>query len=335
MNMPRAQFGRTDLPPAQQKALRQATGWEIATLCYTSGTIVLVALVLGGSQSMKTAWIEDMLSLLPQIVFLIALPMVRKRPTKTHPYGRHRAMSIGHLVSGVALLTTGLTLAGEAALGLIRTEHPTIGTVNLWEHTIWLGWPMIAVMAIIVIGPFIYGPHKRHLATQLHNKILAADGDMATADWHTNAASILGILGVGIGLWWLDGAAAIFISIGIILDGYRNTRIALADLMDQRALTSDSSTPHPEIARALAALHALPWVTDAGIRARDMGQVLHLEAFVTPTDDTHGIDRIAEASRTVAGDNWQVQDIVVTLTDTIPDEATRQLTRADTKGTGL
>lgn len=70
---------------------------------------------------------------------------------------------------------------------------------------------MIAVMAVIVVGPvFFYGPAKAKLAPVLHNKLLFADADMAKADWHTNVASIVGVLGVGI--WWLDGVAATFTS---------------------------------------------------------------------------------------------------------------------------
>ncbi|GGO60237.1 cobalt transporter [Microbacterium nanhaiense] len=324
----RHQFGRTDLPEEQQRALRSAVRWEIFTLCYSAVTIFLVAIVVGNSQSMRTAWVEDMLSTLPQIVFLIALPMVRKRPTTQHPYGRHRAMSIGHFVAGVALLTIGGALAIESALGLIRLEHPSIGTVNLFGHTIWLGWLMIAVMSVIVVGPFFYGPAKVRAARTLHNKVLYADGDMATADWQTNAASVIGVLGVGMGLWWLDGAAAIFISIGIISDGLRNTRVALSDLMDQRALRFDSTAPHSDIATILGTLHALPWVADAGVRARDMGQVLHIEAFIVPKEAGAGTERIAEASERIAETSWQVQDVVVTLCDEIPAEVTERITRA-------
>ena len=39
----------------------------------TTIAITLVGLVMGGSQAMRTAWIEDMLSTVPQIAFLVAL----------------------------------------------------------------------------------------------------------------------------------------------------------------------------------------------------------------------------------------------------------------------
>lgn len=86
------EFGRTDLPAEQTRALRSAIRWEWFTIGYTSITIAVIALVVGNSQAMRTAWIEDMLSLIPQIAFLVALIFVRRRPDRTHPYGMHRAM---------------------------------------------------------------------------------------------------------------------------------------------------------------------------------------------------------------------------------------------------
>lgn len=314
-------FGRTDLPQEQADALRKAVRWEIVTIAYTSCTIALVALVVGNSQSMRTAWIEDMLSLIPQIAFLVALIFVRRRPNVSHPYGRHRAMGVGHLVAGVALLAVGLNLAFEAVSGLFAAEHPTIGTVNLFGHTIWLGWLMVAVMAVIVVGPLMYGPAKLKLAPVLHNKLLYADADMATADWHTNAASIVGVLGIGMGLWWLDGVAALFISLGIIWDGFRNTKSAVGDLMDQRARTYDGKEPHPLAAEIVETMRDLPWVADAAVRLRDEGQVFHVEVFVVPRKRRVTLRQLDDASEQVADLDWKVQDVVLVPADQLPDEA--------------
>lgn len=317
-------FGRTDLPEEQRTALRKAIRWELFTIGYTLVTIVLVAFVVGNSQAMKTAWIEDMLSLIPQIAFLVALPFVRRSPSRAHPYGRHRAMGVGHLVAGVALLAVGANLAVEAVTGLITAEHPTIGTVVLFGQTVWLGWLMVGVMALIVIGPLFYGRAKAKLAPVLHNKLLFADADMARADWHTNAASIVGVLGVGIGLWWLDGAAALFISLGIIWDGVRNTRAAVADLMDRRGRTHDDRRPHPIIAQTNRYLRSLRWVRRAAVRLRDQGQVFHVEAFVVPRSSRVTTRQLRDASDGVARLDWKMQDVVVVPVDRLPDEADRR-----------
>lgn len=314
----------THLPEKQQESLKKAIRWQIFTICYTICTIILVAFVLGSSQAMKTAWIEDMLSLLPQFAFLIALPFVKRRPTQKHPYGQHRAMSVGHLVGGVALFAVGSILAAESALGLIRVEKPTIGTVNLFGHTIWLGWLMVAVMAVVVIGPVcMYGPAKLKLAPKLHNKLLYADADMAKADWHTNVASIVGVLGVGVGLWWLDGAAAVFISLGIIFDGARNTRAAVSDLMDQRARTYDNKERHPLADTILEYLDSLDWVAESGIRMRDQGQVFHVEVFINPRSGAVTTEQVDQVSRGVDQLDWKIQDIVIAVCTDLPEQLDR------------
>ncbi|WP_232711253.1 cation diffusion facilitator family transporter [Microbacterium sp. BR1] len=316
-------FGRVDLPQDQADALRRAVRLEWITIGFTSVTIVLVALVVGNSQAMKTAWIEDMLSLIPQIAFLVALIFVRRRPTRRFPYGLHRTMGIGHLVAGVALLAVGGSLAAESVIGLLAAEHPTIGTVVVFGTAVWLGWFMIGVMAVIVVGPLIYAPAKSRLAPLLHNKVLFADADMAKADWTTNAASIVGVLGIGIGWWWLDGAAALFISAGILWDGVKNTRTAVRDLMDQRARSVDDREPHPLIEEIIAALSRVSWIREAGVRVRDEGQVFHVEAFVVPRTKRVSVRRLTAATEAIVALDWKVQDVSLIVVAKLPDEAER------------
>jgi divalent metal cation (Fe/Co/Zn/Cd) transporter len=316
-------FGRTDLPEAQAVAMRKAVRIEVFTICYTIVTISVVALVLGNSQAMKTAWVEDILSLAPQVAFLIALFFVRRPPSKRFPYGLHRAMSAGHLVAGVALFVVGATLATEAISGFVKGEHPTIGTIVLFGTSVWLGWVMVAVMAIIAIGPPFYGRYKLKLAEPLHNKLLSADADMASADWQTNAASIVGVLGIGVGLWWLDYAAALFISVGIVWDGVKNMRIATLGLLDKRATTYDEAARHPLIAEVAGALRDLPWVEDAAVRMRDLGQVFHVEAYVVPLDPRTPVEAYESAARAVAALDWKVQDAEVIPVSRLPEEADR------------
>ncbi|MBO3662879.1 cation transporter [Microbacterium stercoris] len=318
-----ARIGRTDLPQEQQEAMRKAVKIEIITIAYTSVTIALIALVVGSSQAMRTAWIEDMLSLLPQIAFLVALLFIRRRPSRRFPFGKHRAMGVGHLVAGVALLIVGGNLAVEAVVGFLRGEHPTIGTVVLFGHTIWLGWLMMSVMAVIVIGPFFYGRYKAKLAGPLHNKLLHADAAMAKADWQTTVASIVGVGGVGLGLWWLDYAAALFISLGILWDGWRNMITAIEDLIDKRATSYDEGSVHPVLRDILRTLHADPAVKDAAVRVRDLGQVLHVEAFVVPRRRRLDLAHLEELQRRVVGLDWKMQDVVIVPVSTLPAEATR------------
>lgn len=48
-----------EFSPEQDKALHKARILEYASLAYLASVIVLMYIVMGSSQAMKTAWLED------------------------------------------------------------------------------------------------------------------------------------------------------------------------------------------------------------------------------------------------------------------------------------
>jgi cation diffusion facilitator family transporter len=317
-------FGRTELPEQQVRVLRRAIRLEWITIGFLAVTVSLVFLVLGNSQAMKAAWIEDLLSFIPPIAFLVAVRVNRLAPTRAHPYGYHRSVGVGHLVAAVALTTMGTFLIIDSASGLIAAEHPTIGTVVLLGQSIWLGWLMIGVMAAIALPPVFIGRVKLKLAKELHNKVLYADADMNKADWMTAVGSIVGVGGIGLGLWWLDAVAALFIATSILWDGVRNLKAAITDLMDERATTFDDKKPHPVTRQVEEYLRTLPWVADAGCRVRDEGHVFHIEAFIVPAGgEMPSLDTLESTREDCVQIDWKVQDIVLVLVPELPDVVDR------------
>lgn len=311
-------FGRTALPPEQVEALRRAVHLERVTIGLLVVTATLVFVVLGSSRAMKAAW-SDLLSFIPPIAFLIAVRLARRPPTTRHPHGFHRSVAVDHLVAAVALTGMGTSLPIDSAINLLRGEHPTIGTVNLFGVTMWLGWLMIAVIAVTAIPPVILGRIKLGLAHELHNKVLYADADMNKADWQTSVGTIVGVRGIGVGLWWMDAAAAIFISGSILHDGVSNLRAAVVDLMDARAKTFDDDRPHPLAGRVDQYLAGLPWVARAGSRVRDEGHVFHIEAFVVPRRKRVALADIERARQDCVALDWKVQDVVIVPVPELPD----------------
>ncbi|WP_341395688.1 cation diffusion facilitator family transporter [Arthrobacter sp. G119Y2] len=315
------QQGRTELPQEQSDALRRAVRLEWITIGFLAVTVTAVFLVMGNSQAMRAAWIEDMLSFIPPLAFLLAVRLVARPPGTRYPYGYHRSIGVAHLVAAVALTVMGSFLIYESATGLMKGEHPPIGTVEMFGSQIWLGWLMMAVMAVTTIPPVIVGRIKIRLARQLHNKVLYADADMNKADWMTAVGSIVGVAGIGLGFWWADAAAALFIALSILRDGLRNMRGAVTDLVDTAATTFDEAEPHPLAEEVTGYLHGLPWVEAAGVRMRDQGQVFHVEAFVVPVKGTPlSLSRLAEAREGCAGIDWKLADTVVVPVQNLPEE---------------
>ena len=314
-----ATFGHTELPEEQADALRRAVRLAWGTIAFLVVGVTLVYLVMGSSQAMKAAWTEDLLSFIPPISFLVAVRFARRRPTAEHPYGYHRSVGVGHLVAAAALLTMGAFLVVDSGSGLLAAEHPPVGVMHLGGHVFWAGWPMIGAMVLTGIPPVLLGRAKMPLARTLHDRVLYADADMNKADWMTALGSIVGILGIGAGLWWADSAAALFISVSILRDGLTNLRVASGALMDARATTVEGDEPHPLTGQVDAHLSTVPWVAEAGSRVRDEGHVFHVEAFVVPRDGrAPDLAELTAARESAVALDWKIQDLVVIPVEQLP-----------------
>src|SRR5699024_8628988 len=87
-------FGDNELPAEQQKALQKAIRVERVTIIIRIITVAIIFLLAGSSQAMKAAWIEDSLSLLPPLAFLIAIRLIRREHSAKHPFGYHRSIGV-------------------------------------------------------------------------------------------------------------------------------------------------------------------------------------------------------------------------------------------------
>jgi cation diffusion facilitator family transporter len=314
-----------ELPADKQPAYRRAIRLEWITIGYLVTAITAIYLTLGNSQAMKTAWIEDMLSLIPSVVFLIA-SRVRNRPrNQTFPYGYHRVVSIAYLAASFALFLMGAILLLDAILKLATAEHPSIGTVVIFGHQIWLGWLMQLALLYSAAPAIILGRLKLPLARQLHDKVLYADAKMNKADWLTAVAAMAGVLGIGLGLWWADATAAALISTSILHDGFVNLRTVVTDLMDKRPTTVDDSAADPVTTRLETEMERLGWVREARARLREEGHVYFGEVFIVPRDGTGSLlERVEEAHDLIRKLDWRLHDVVVAVTPSIEGEAAEE-----------
>jgi cation diffusion facilitator family transporter len=310
---PRRDF---ELPRELEEQQRKAVRLEWITLAYMLSAVVLLFLTLGQSQAMKAAWIEDLLSLLPPAAFLIASRLRKRAPSEKFPWGMHRAVTVAYVFAALALLVMGGYVFFDSAIKLVRAEHPPIGVMQLFGEEIWLGWVMIAALVYSGLPAVFLGRAKKRLADDLHDKVLFADAEMNKADWMTVSAAIVGIVGIGFGLWWADAVAALFISLDIVHDGWKNVRAAVHDLMDARPRRHDAREYHPIVERMNADVNGCDWVERGAVRLREEGHVFTGEVMVVPragalADGEGLMDRLEDLAEHLLSLEWKVYDIVV------------------------
>jgi cation diffusion facilitator family transporter len=307
------------MPPRQTLALRRAVRLEWLTLGFLVFSIAIMAATMGGSQAMKTAWLDDVVSALPPVVFLVSERFRRRRANRTYPYGFHRAVSIAFLLSSFALVAMGSFLLWDGASVLVRQHRPTIGTMDVGGVRVWSGWAMIAASAVTAAGAAVLGHLKSAPAGVLHNRALLADADMSRADWQVGVATIAGVFGVGLGLWWADALAAIVVSLSILSDGLKNLRTLASELLDRAPQRIDTGTDDPILRRAARHVASLPWVRSVSVRMHERGHTLAADVFVVPRAEVVPVATIDDALASVYALDWRIVRATITPVSELPD----------------
>lgn len=309
-----------ELPPEQEEANRKAVRLEWISLIYWLSAIVLLYFTLGQSQAMKAAWVEDILALFPPIAFLVASRFRHRPPSGRFPWGYHRAITVAYVVSTVALFALGAYIAVDSVDKLLRGTHPPIGMVEILDMQIWLGWLMLAALAYSGIPPVIIGRLKQPLAEALHDKVLFADAKMNRADWLTACAAAIGVIGIGLGLWWADSVAALVIAADILHDGQRYLRESVSDLMDEWPRTYDEAKPHPAAERIKEEIAALAWVAEAAVRMRETGHTISGDVWIVPVGSDEGLtERLERLTADLRDLDWRIHDVVIAPVTSLED----------------
>jgi cation diffusion facilitator family transporter len=310
-------------PAEQQQQRKRAAKLSWLSLALLVSTAILVWATLGQSEAMKTAWVEDLLGLVPPIVLLVALRVERRAPTKRFPYGYFRVVSIAFLITAAVLSLAGLWLLYDSLTKLIARERPPVGAMTLFGHTIWAGWPMVAALTYCVAIGILLGRLKGPVADKLNDRALAADADMNKAGWMSEGAAIVGILLIGYGKWWGDSLAAAFISLNIVRDGWVNLRQVVADLMDESPTKLGGQELEELPVTIRDAAERLPWVKEAAVRLREHGHVISGDVFVVPRDEADLVRRIERAADDLTKVDWRIYSLTVMPVSTLDDQPRR------------
>jgi len=263
------------VPAELHEPMRRAVRLEWWNIGFTISIVIVMGLVLGNSQTMKTAWVEDTLGLIPPIVFLVAIRFERKGAARDFPFGFARVHSLAFLIAAVALALVGAMLLWDSVSTLAAREHATVASIHIFGRDLWLGWLMLGAQLYSIVPPLIIGRLEMPLARTMQDEVLFTDSKMNKANWQTGAAGLAGVIGLGLGWWWADSVAAAFISIGIIADGWRALRIATAELVDGVPRALGGIGPDPEARLLMAKLERQ--YPGAVIRLRETGRYIHAE----------------------------------------------------------
>lgn len=307
-----------ELPEELKPVFKKARRLEWITFFYILSVVGVMYAAMGASQAMKTATLEDALSIVPSLCFLIGSRIYDRQPNRQFPYGYHRVFGIAFLTGSVALFGIGSFLLVDSAITLIKADHPTIGSISIFGRQVWLGWIMILVLLYSSVPSIIIGYKKLPLARLLHNKVLYTDADTQKADYMTAFAAMLGITGIGAGWWWADSVAAILIAFSILHDGFTNLKTAILDLMDRTPVHTENEQKNELVDEVAKLVRSWHWVKDAQVRFREHGQVFFGEVYIVPNEGEPLLQRIQDATDDIRAHHWKLHDVTVQPVTELP-----------------
>lgn len=296
---------------------RRVEYWSLAYLCSTT---LLLVVTMSGSQALKTEFVGDLLSMIAPVLFLVGDRIGARPASEKYPFGYERAVSAGYLGAALALLATGAFLFFDAATKLIFREHPIVGGVAIGGHVVWIGWLAIPVLLWSSVPAFFLGQAKERIAHLICDKVLLADAQTNAADWQSAGAAIAGVLGIALGLWWADAAAALIISIEIMRDGFNEVRTALGDIMDRRPAKLGSAEPDPLPEKLTHFIREHDWAEDAIVRVREKGREYIAEALIIPRGPLPQLDEIERVSKKGKELDDRLEHLALTFRGGFPSE---------------
>jgi cation diffusion facilitator family transporter len=255
----------------------------IAALIINSFLLAASVFVYVGtrSQLVLAQGSDSLIDLIAGAVLVVGLIVASRPRDETHPFGHHRAESIGALITAVLAGVLCIEVVHSAVGALLAGET---ARVDVYVAAV-LGGKLIAKLGLLAA-----------LARTGSRPAIEAARVDTRNDVAGTAASLLGYGLARAGLWWADAAFALPVALYVGYNGFELARANLRYLMGEapdRAVIEEL--------RALAA--AVPGVLAvSSVRAHFVGHLLHTEVSVVvdvESSATRGHDISVEVQQRV------------------------------------
>lgn len=189
----------------------------------TLTAIKFLAGIFGHSQALIADAVESLADIFSSIIVWRGLVVAETPPDEDHPYGHGKAEPLaGATVAAMLLLAAG-TIAYHSFRGIV---HPRVAPS---------AWTLVVLVGVIVVKEMLFR-FVLHEAEQVRSSAMKADAWHHRSDAFTSVAAFIGIsiaLIGGKGYENADNWAALAAACVIALNGWRQLRPALNELMDR------------------------------------------------------------------------------------------------------
>ncbi|MCX7747762.1 MAG: cation diffusion facilitator family transporter [Clostridia bacterium] len=272
---------------------------RVAVLGIAANLLLLILKLAAGFFSRSQAMIADGFNSLGD-VFASAMTFVGNRiasqpEDKDHPYGHGKAEYIFSMVISFSLLLV--------AYKIFRSSLDSILYNKAFQFTWWLiGVALFTIFSKIFL--FIYA---RRLAKREENLLISANAEDHRNDVFVTTSTLLGIVFGFFGIYWVDGAVGIGISLWILYTAIRIFKGAYQVLMD----TDIDEALKIKVVNIIQAVKGVDHVDDVTAKPVGVGFIVIVKVSIEGRMTVHESHSIAAGIKEKVKDIKNIKDVVV------------------------
>jgi len=173
------------------------------------------------SQALIADGIHSLSDLATDAIVLYASKHAHAEADDDHPYGHGRFETVATVILGVALIGVAIGIGYDAVYRLLHSE--LISTPGAWA----LGIAFISVISKEAIYRYTMVVAEKH-----NSNMLRANAWHSRSDAISSVIVIIGVAGSMLGIWYLDGIAAIAVALMIAKIGWDLLSESMQELVD-------------------------------------------------------------------------------------------------------
>lgn len=175
---------------------------------------------------------------------------------------------------------------------------------------------MLLVLLWSLVPPIFLGRKKLKLADKINDQVLYTDAIMNKADWLTASVTMVGVIGIGFGIWWFDSLAASIVAADIAYDGIKQTKEAFTSLINRAPMNLKGEYIElPD--QVILALKEFPWINKAEVRLYEQGHLIFGEGFISVKEKCVSTQQIQEATKKIQNMDWRLKSFIITLSEEV------------------
>lgn len=295
--------------------------WQILVLNVLVAAAKIIVGLLTGTVSIIADGLHSTIDSASNVIALIAQRIAARPPDATHPYGHQRFETLASLGIGGMLLLAGWEVLKVAVARLRSGDIPDIGPIQ---------FGVLVGTLVINLGVAFY---ERKKAKKLNSELLKADAAHTASDVWVTISVIGGLIGVEIGIGWMDAVVTLGI-VGVI--GYTAWEILRRT---SGVLVDEAPLPPNDLAEIAELTPGVSHVVRARSRGTKDAVHVDLDVQMDSSISTEQASNITERIRERLEDRYphiaEVQVQIIPDNSHQPDYITAARAAADTLGVGV